>query len=278
MTRGIQTLCFGTLGVALAGAATAQPVSESRTWTERFPVADEAELRLENIWGDVIVVPGQPGELVLEIAERRSAPDQQRFDRSLEVLPVRVDAQPDLVQIEVGTRRHHWQRRDPCRGCRVDVDFRVTVPPEMALEVSTVNDGVVDVRGIGGLITARNVNGPVTVIGAHGCDEIGSVNGTVALSFPSGPASDCTIETVNGDIRLIVPDDRGLDLALNLTHGRVVSELPAEAMAFPAEIEQTTNNGRHQYRVTQPAGLRLAGGGATLFVTSLNGDVRVVKQ
>ena len=260
-------------------ALAADRVEERDAWTETWTVtADEPLLDISNIWGNVIVQPGAEGEITLSVKELRSAPTPELLTRSHEALPVNVAGDEAGVSLVVGHRDERWQRMDPCRHCRVALDIEVRVPRGARIDVATVNEGRVSVSGITGPVSARNVNGPVTVEGAHACEELASVNGAVRIGFDARPGGDCSIETINGDIRLSVPADSGLDIAMDLFNGRVVSALPVDPLALPARIEHSTSGGRHRYTIDQPAGIRIAGGGPVFSVSSMNGDVRIQKN
>jgi hypothetical protein len=259
--------------------AAAERVEEQREWTERFAVSTSAPtLEIQNIWGDVRVMPGSEGEITLAIREHRSAPSQALFERSLDVYGLDIQAGDEAVDVRVGEHGQSWHGRDPCRRCRVDFEFEVRVPPAARVYASTVNDGVVEIAGIRGQISASNVNGPVTIHQASACDVVESVNGEVSLSFATTPASDCRLETINGDIRLQVPGGSGLDLAVDLGNGRMTSELPVDPLAIPARVEHHESGRGHQYRIEQAAGVRLAGGGAVFSVSSMNGDLRITES
>ena len=58
-----------------------------------------------------------------------------------------------------------------CRSCRVDYQFEVVVPPDTRVQVSTVNDGAIDIAGIIAPVSASNVNGPVAVRGLYECEK-----------------------------------------------------------------------------------------------------------
>lgn len=259
--------------------AAAERVEEQREWTERFAVStSEPALEIHNIWGDVRVMPGSEGEITLAIREHRSAPSQALFERSMDVYGLDIQADDQAVDVRVGEHGQRWHGRDPCRRCRVHFEFEVSVPPGARVYASTVNDGVVEISGIRGRISASNVNGPVTLNEANGCDVVQSVNGEVSLSFATAPASDCRLETINGDIRLHVPGGSGLDLAVDLGNGRMTSELPVDPLAIPARVEHNETEGGHQYRIEQAAGLRLAGGGPVFSVSSMNGDLLITES
>ncbi len=256
----------------------AERIEQNRTWSETYPVtASHPLLEIENIWGDVRVRPGKPGEIVVTIEERRSAPDQARFDRSFETLNLATDAGEDGVAFYVGNRDRNWHGRNRCRECRVEYRFDVVAPVDTQLDVSTVNDGRIDVAGIAGRVSAANVNGPIVVAGMHSCDELNSVNGEVSLGFDTSPGEDCHIETINGDITLELPDGSGFDLTMDLFNGRMLTQLPVDGLALPATVEHFESGGRHQYRIEQQAGVRFGAGGPKFTISSMNGDIRIQK-
>lgn len=271
MTAGLAVILANT---SMAG----ERVEQSNTWTETFPVtADSPTLSIENIWGDVRVRPGKTGEIVVTISERRSAPDQKRFDRSLETLKLNVEADDSGVAYYVGAEDREWHGSNRCRHCRVDYQFDVVVPADTQLDVSTVNDGRIDVADVAGSVSAANVNGPISVSGIHGCEELNSVNGEVDVGFVTPPGDNCRIETINGDITMILPENSDFDLAMDLFNGRLVTQLPVDSLALPATVEHTEHNGRNQYKIAQQAGVRIGAGGPLFTISSINGDIRIQK-
>ena len=85
------------------------------------------------------------------------------FDLSLDRINLDVETTSNSVSILVGDRDNRWDRMDHCRGCRVDYQFDVVVPPNAVIDVGTVMDGLVDVSGVTGVVSASNVNGSVSV-------------------------------------------------------------------------------------------------------------------
>ena len=271
-------LTAGWLLILANTAIAGERVEQSKTWTETFPVtAGNPTLNIENIWGDVRVRPGRDGEIVVTIKELRSAPDQKRFDRSLETLKLNTESDDSGVAFYVGNPDRNWHGRNPCRDCRVDYQFDVVVPANTQLDVSTVNDGRIDVADVAGSVSAANVNGPISVSGMHICEELNSVNGEVDLGFATPPGDNCSIETINGDITLALPENSGFDVAMDLFNGRMLTQLPVDSLALPAKVEHVEKGGHHQYRIEQHAGVRIGAGGPTFTITSMNGDIRIQK-
>lgn len=263
----------------LAGSAAAAAITDQKTWSKTYPVTAAApRLVIDNIWGNVRVRTGTAREIAVTVDEKRSAPNEELFELSKQTIYLDVQADAGGVAMVVGKPDDTMRPRiNRCRECRVDYQFEVTVPPGTQIDVSTVTDGSIDVAGAGGPVSASNVNGPVAVTDLQDCAQIESINGSVDVSFTRAPSRDCSIKTVNGDITLTVPGGTGLDAALSMMQGKVVSELDLEPLALPAKVEQKKQDGRFVYHVEQAAGIRLGKGGPTFSIESLNGDLRIRK-
>jgi len=268
---------IGFLALLVLADNAAAAVSDQKTWSQSFPVTAAApRLLIDNIWGNVRVRIGTAREVAVTVDEKRSAPTQELFELSKQTIFLDVQADGDGVALVVGKQEDAgWPRVNRCRGCRVDYQFEVTVPPGTQIDVSTVTDGGIDVAGGGGPVSASNVNGPVAVKDLQDCAQIESVNGAVEVSFARAPSRDCSIKTINGDITLAVPGGTGLDAALSVMQGNIVSEFDLEPLALPAKVEQSKEAGRFVYHIQQAAGIRLGSGGPIFSIESLNGDLRI---
>lgn len=264
--------------LAFAGTALGERVSERRSWTETYAVGGNApRLHVSNIWGSVQVRRGPPGEIKVSVDELRSAPNQALFARSLDILPLEITADANGVAIDVANSDNRWDSNNGCKGCRVDYQFIIETPPGSIVDVGTVMDGKVDVEGVAGAVSARNVNGPIAIRDIESCADVENINGPIRVAFSRAPLGDCSIETINGDITIDVPGDSGFDLVLDLFNGKVLSELPVTTFTPQATVEQIVDDGRTRYRVQQQAGLRVGAGGPVYTVASINGDVRVTQ-
>ena len=275
-----QTRLFFAIIIALLSQTTpgAEPVTQSRVWTESYKVASSPQLAIENIWGSVKVRTGDAGVITVTVDEHRSAPTQALFDKSLEVLGLDIDTDENGVSMVVGVNDRRWHGRNPCRRCRVDYQFDVVVPPDTQVNVATVNDGHIDIANVIAPVSASNVNGPVTARGLHECEVMESVNGRVTLNFNLAPSQDCSIETINGDMILSIPAETGLEVAFDLFNGRLRSQIDVVPVAMPARIERSLNDGVQKYRIEQSSGVRLGRGGPTFSFTSMNGDIEISKN
>ena len=266
----------GLVGLLACGGAFADPISEQETSQHTYPVSSSPpRLYVRNIWGNVTIRAGNDREIRVTISERRSATTQESFERSKELIRLEVDAKRDGVSMIVRDSYGTGMRTDICRGCRVDYQLEISVPPDAQVNVGTVTDGRIEVTGIRGLVNASNVNGPVEATDLSNCAKIESVNGALDLQFSRAPSEDCTIETINGEITVGLPANTGLDAILGIGRGDLASDFDLEPMMLTLKLEEED---RHAYPIVQPGGVRLGAGGPTFTLVSLNGDVRIRKN
>ena len=274
------TLSIAITLLLFAGIAdSAAPITEEKAWTETYAVGTSTpHLEISNIWGGVRVRTGNSGEIVVSVSEVRTAPNQAMFEMSLERINLDIETDSSGVSILVGDRNNRWNRMDRCRGCRVDYQFDIVVPPNAVIDVGTVMDGLVDVSGVTGVVSASNVNGSIAVDKIQNCESINSVNGRVKIGFSQAPVNDCSIETVNGDITLSVPANTNLDVTADLFNGEIKSDFPVGPLSMPATVEHVVEDGRNLYRIQQLNGIRIGAGGPTYSIASINGDVRIQRN
>jgi DUF4097 and DUF4098 domain-containing protein YvlB len=224
------------LGVALmllaAGTARGEETA-SRTDRITATLPAGSTLRLENISGDIVAVPGADFRAVATVVV--TARDRRRATELLE--RVRIVQQRDGNELTLdaqwpeslwrfdlpaprGGRRRILTR---CDDCRINARFDVTIPPGVTAVLGTVNGNVL-VRDLDGDVRLRTVNGRVEATGVRRSFDAKSVNGDVvgfAVAAPAGAAYE--LETVNGSVRLTLPKDARFDLSASTMHGSIAS-------------------------------------------------------
>lgn len=270
------------LGMAVmfaCGTSDAESVTEQKTWQQTYAVSSPApRLYVRNIWGNVKVRAGTTREIAVTVDERRSAPTAALLEESKAHIRLAVEAHGDGVSMIVDNPNDFDERTDLCRGCRAEYQFEIAVPPGTQIDVGTVTDGRVDVSGVHGLVKASNVNGPVAVRDVNDCSNIESVNGSLDVVFARAPGENCNLKTINGEIRVGLPANTGLDAILSVTHGSIESDFDVEPIALPSKLDRREEDRRHIYRFERPVGARVGAGGPTFTFASLNGDVRIFKN
>jgi len=174
-----------------------------------FSVKQGARLELNNFSGDIAV------ETWTKNAVRVRADHSSRAE-------VQIDDDGPTISIDI----HHW------RGIPTSVDYHLTVPKWMALELSGVNteisvlgaqgdveaqsvEGDVSITG-GRKVTAGSVSGSVRVSGAQGRVECSSVNAGVEVHKSSGAIA---ASSVNGEV--VFDDINSDDVEASTVNGGV---------------------------------------------------------
>ena len=258
------------LVVCLAGFATACDVKVGKDglsldvasgkaadeWTRTYTLPKGGRLEIINVNGVIEVFPAT-GSQVEVVAKRevRTRTDEEAKARL---------AKAEMIE-DVGKDRVHIEMKPAERENsfgphgRVSIQYRVTVPPGLAMSFRTEN-GAVRLENIEGRMTLASTNGPVVGRGLSGSVDASTVNGGIEIGL-TALDGDSKITTVNGPATLIVAAGVGAELEAEAVNGGVVTQddLPL------AESDRTPR------RVTG----RLNKGGPRITVQTTNGGVRV---
>jgi hypothetical protein len=240
----------------------------------------DRQIVVDNVFGSVSVRAGAAGKVTLEIRQhasaRREAALDQAFDEvTLEVL--HADGRLELVQDGPFRCERCCSRRS---GCDWDPDYEVSwewdvvVPPESDLRASTVNGGGLEIAGVAGQVTARNVNGPLRLEGLVGAVEAATVNGDLEAAFASPPSAASSFTTVNGDVELSLPGTTGAEIGFDTVHGDLLTDF--EVTPVPVRpVAERRAAGVSRYRFERDGVVRIGGGGVRLDCETVNGDIVV---
>ena len=150
----------------------------------------------------------------------------------------RVDVDVHLARVDI---------RGRSRGGPPEIEYRLTVPVDMALEIST-HSGDISVEGTRGAVELSTVEGKVTVSGGSGRIQVSSVEGDVTIANADGRID---ISTVDGAVT--VTDSRG-DVQVNAVDGEIrldnVNASNVEATTVDGAIDFSgsfTGNGRYRF-------------------------------
>ena len=252
------------------------------------PVPPRARLSLGNFQGTVTITSWNRSALRVEATHD----DDTRID---------IDVSGAVVQV-----------RGRSRYGPPDVDYRLTVPAEMSLEISShsgdvkiqgevqvqTNEGAITVDGGRGRISLQSVEGDVSLSNADGRINIGTVDGQIAVR---GAGGDLSLNAVDGaitleDIDASSVDASSVDGAISFTgtlhdHGRyrlsshdgnVTVVTPAVNAAvtvstfdgdFESDFPITLNGISDRKRLN----FTLGNGGARLELESFDGTVSLRK-
>lgn len=143
----------------------------------------------------------------------------------------------------------------------VKVNFTVYVPDGVTFVGTTVNGGV-DVEGLASDVRLKTVNGSIRV-GTSGAAEANTMNGSITAVIESDDRfGGVDFKTMNGSIKLTLPDDISAEFSGGTMNGSISSE-------FPLTISGT--------RGPRKLSGVIGAGGEMIRVESMNGSVRILK-
>ncbi|HEX8919655.1 MAG TPA: DUF4097 family beta strand repeat-containing protein [Chloroflexota bacterium] len=255
---------------------------------EDFSVGPASELVVNTISGSVDIQGRDQHAIHMGATKRGSAQA---------VANTRVEYQQSGNRVQVQTKGEKGGLLNLARNISA-VDYILTVPRDCRVRVETVSaevrtrdlDHGVRIQTVSGEVTVKNVSGESQVTTVSGDATAQNVSGTLSLRTTSGDASvrgsqlshfnlnsvsgDFAIETpldvgqhylartVSGDLQLRLPSNSGATVQMRTVSGNVSSEIPADILRA----------GKRNWQG------RINGGGATLEMNSVSGDLRILRS
>jgi hypothetical protein len=165
------------------------------------------------------------------------------------------------IVVEDGRIRAEGPRTGRREGWGVSFDLRV--PREIDLRLRTTNGGI-DVAEVRGDIDFRATNGGVTLTGVAGDVRGRTTNGGlhVELAGDSWSGAGMDVETTNGGITLLIPEDYSAEIETRTTNGGI-------DLGFPVTV---------QGRIGRELRATLGDGGPTIRAITTNGGVHIAHR
>ena len=229
-------------------------------WSGQVPAGGSLEIKGVNGAIFAELAEGPEAVVTTEVRGRRSDPGSVRIevvehDGGLTLCAVYPSPEGDRENVCApgSGGRMNTRRND------VEVEFHVRVPAGVPFVARTVN-GEVEALDLEGDVTAVTVNGDIDVT-TSGVAEAETVNGSIDVAMQAVPAAQgLSFSTVNGSIRLDLPNDVDAELDARWLNGELESDLP---------IMLSGRMGRRAARGT------LGDGGPLLDVSTVNGSIRI---
>ncbi len=236
------------LGLAILPAA----ATESESWTGTYPLRAGGRVTLANVQGSIRVEGWDRSEVKLHI--RKST---QGTRARLDEVEVNVDRRGDWLHVQT---LHTGNATEP-----VQVDYALRVPRQARLDgLQTVN-GDITVENVEGVVEARTLNGNIKQTGATGPVTAHTVNGSLLVALRALPDASAALEleTINGDIQLLLPGNAQAELDMSTVAGVIESNLFSTARGLTGDDSFRTRLGR---------------GGTRIRLRTVRGNIRVTEN
>ncbi len=241
--------------VAIAlGLAAGLPASalEQQVWKGRYPLPPAGRLAVENVQGDIRVEGWERAEVQLT-AIKTAASSAGRLD------DVRIAFEVGEGALTVRTV-YLGESGEPVR-----VDYRLRVPRQVRLERLRTVDGNITVVNIEGSVDARTLSGNIEQVDVAGSVVARAINGSIAVSLRALPEAGASLrlDTVNGNLDLVLPPGPNVNLELSTVAGKVESNYVLLASGVPGDTARRARLGR---------------GGVLVRLRTVRGNIRVVER
>jgi hypothetical protein len=147
----------------------------------------------------------------------------------------------------------------------VRVKYRLQVPRQVRLSSLRTLEGNIAVRNVEGSVDAWTLSGNIEQIDVTGRVVARALTGSILVSLRALPAGTppLLLDTVNGDIVLLLPPRSNADLQLSTVAGTIEGDYAFQVSSIPGDSTRRT---------------RLGLGGVTILLRAVRGSIRVAQR
>jgi len=179
------------------------------------------------------------------------------------------------MEIEVEERNNKVSVE--CNSWKQGIDFKVQVPTNFDLQLSTVNSGDIAVENVNGTMELNNVNGEVTANNVSGSAIIDTVNGKIEASFKSvsGDAP-MAFTTLNGKVDITLPASVNATFKMKSDRGEIYSDFDMNVDQSGPKVDRS-NKGGFKVTIENWVFGKVNGGGPEFLFNNMNGNIYLRK-
>jgi DUF4097 and DUF4098 domain-containing protein YvlB len=143
--------------------------------------------------------------------------------------------------------------------------------------VSTVNNGVIDVKNIQSKsIVAENINGGITLNNISGKTWVSCINGPVDISYAENPKEESVYHTINGDITIAYQQALSANISFKSMNGEMYTDFDINKQ-FTKTTKNKGDESRPKYKFEARPVVQIGSGQVDFNIETLNGDVFIKK-
>ncbi|MDP9121099.1 MAG: DUF4097 domain-containing protein [Acidobacteriota bacterium] len=276
----LRILALALTASALFGVA-AQAVTLKEKFEQTYPLSGGGRLALENVNGAVTIEGWDRGEVRVEAVKQVRAGSDEEAKRLMSQLIIQVDQSGGGLHITTRMPRQtggSWFGWFSGKGQGASVEYRLEVPRHLELSARNVN-GDVSLSGTSGKAGLETTNGAVTAGRVVGDLRLSTTNGAIKIMNAAGSVK---AESTNGGIEAALGRVEGT-LSAETTNGSISIRLPGNVRA---SLDAETSNGSIETDFAVQGGKSsrrhltgdVNGGGGKVTLSTTNGGIRIVKQ
>jgi hypothetical protein len=223
-----------------------------RVWEKHFSLPPGGRVTVENVHGSIWVEGWDRAEVEASVVMRSPRPTD------------RLDDVQVAVEARSGSLAFHTLYPGDLDG-PVIVDYHLRVPRQVRLEQLSTLEGGIIVRAVEGAVQARSLHGDIEEVDVAGSVVAHALTGNIWVSLRALPApqSPIKLETVNGNLDLLLPAQANADLELYTVAGRILGTYTWQASSVPGDSTRRA---------------RLGQGGVRVELRTVRGNIRVSQR
>ena len=216
-------------------------------------------MSIQNINGDVHIAVWDQNEVKVDAVKR--AYQRERLDEAKIVVENTADSV--RIKTEYPERNQTFTDQGPRRyNNPATVDYTLTIPRKARLDSAELVNGTLEIDGAEGDVKAASVNGQLKARGLVGEVKLSTVNGSVEATMTRLDDSKAvTLNSVNGNIVLIIPANAGALIKASTVHGGITNDFGL-----------TVNDGQY---VGHDLSGQIGSGGPRIRLNNVNGSIAV---
>jgi len=189
---------------------------------QSYPLSANGRVSLENINGNVHITVWDQNEVKVDAVKH--AYNRERLAEA----KIEVDTIADGVRIRTRYPDGDQTFSDDARRRNYNpasVEYTLAIPRQARLESVDLINGKLDIEGVEGDVHASSINGRVRATGLMGEAKLSTVNGSLEATFTKlSETKALSLNSVNGNITLVIPSDANAQLRAGTVHGSISNE------------------------------------------------------
>ncbi|TCL01000.1 hypothetical protein EV198_3018 [Roseivirga ehrenbergii] len=265
--------------------------SETETVKKSFTVKNEKAtwFAVCNIEGNIEVEAHDENTIEIEVQKQISG-NQSEIKQGMEEVKLDFAQGDGFVRARFTTPNNQVREKDDPLACgwdwnqdrervnyRARLDYKVKVPRNISVKISTVNNSDLYIKGVKGEVYANNVNGDVRLIDVESNTKASTVNGKIEVNYLKMPTEFAEFQTVNGEIEIFAPANLGAIYNFESQWGEVYSDFDFSQKLSPKLVANKGERGGTKYKIDNSNSYQVGSGGPEFSFKTLNGDIRVMK-
>ena len=276
-------LCLG----SVSGFAQKYTETISREY-RNFPM-----LLVANVSGHINIQGYQGDKIVMEVKEMLNGKGEYDIETlKKEVVLTEIEQGDSLIIYIKGLgncfcqdgKNYGWNSRyrynfnDWDHDFDYNFDFTLKVPVNTSLDLSTINNGDIEVRNSSGDLNIKNVNGGIFLHDVSGSTKARTINGDVLIDYAHNPTKNSKYYTLNGDIKANFQKNLDAVVSFKSFNGELFTNIN-DLVYLPIKVEKSEiENGKGvSYKIGGKSEIKIRNGGLYLDFETFNGDV-IVKE